>query len=87
MRYFKLYGILCVALLQKPVIPVKVPGRYLYDPKGGEILYEEICYVCVALAIAIQNAFSVAIAIAIPKEITHLGGRHGLSERRRDPAG
>ncbi len=69
------------------ILTLMVSLSYLYDPKGGEILYEEICYVCVALAIAIQNAFSVAIAIAIPKEITHLGGRHGLSERRRDPAG
>lgn len=47
--------------------------------REGGFVYETICNVCIALAIA------VVIANAIPKNIS-LGGRHGLYKSRRDSA-
>ena len=44
-------------------------------------VYETICYVCIALAIAKK----IVIANAIPKNIS-LGGKHGLYKSRRNSA-
>lgn len=50
--------------------------------KGG-LFYEEICYACIALAIAI--GITIVIAIADPENII-LGGRHELYKSRRNSA-
>lgn len=66
----------------KMILLTQRQWEYVYQiVMEGGLFYEEICYACIALAIAI--GITIVIAIADPENII-LGGRHELYKSRRN---